>query len=180
MAAELSDAQLVHRCRAGEAEAWNELVERVSRYVYAIAVSGFRFREHDAEDVFQEVFVRVYDRLGSLRDDAAFRPWIAQLTRRVCLDRLAAGSREEPAGEVVAVDVDATTAELDEAFAVREALAGLSEPGRELPDDRRCAWDPVRDDRKPHLALFGEAAPALRGQHLVKVEEESSLPWRLV
>ncbi len=43
----------------------------------------FRFREHDAEDVFQEVFVRVYDRLGSLRDDAALRPWIAQLTRRV-------------------------------------------------------------------------------------------------
>ena len=66
--AELSDAQLVRRCCAGEAEAWNELVERFSRYVYAIAVSGFRFREHDAEDVFQEVFVRVYDRLWHLVD----------------------------------------------------------------------------------------------------------------
>jgi RNA polymerase sigma factor (sigma-70 family) len=134
MAGELSDAQLVHRCRAGEAEAWNELVERFSRYVYAIAVRGFRFGEHDAEDVFQEVFVRVYDRLGSLRDDAALRPWIAQLTRRVCLDRLAAGSREEPAGEVVAADVAATIAELDEAFAVREALSGLSEECREVLD----------------------------------------------
>jgi RNA polymerase sigma factor (sigma-70 family) len=144
MAAELSDAQLVHRCRAGEAEAWNELVERFSRYVYAIAVSGFRFREHDAEDVFQEVFVRVYDRLGSLRDDAAFRPWIAQLTRRVCLDRLAAGSREEPAGEVVAVDVDATIAELDEAFAVREALAGLSEECREVLDRFFCRDESYR------------------------------------
>ena len=144
MAAELSDAQLVHRCRAGEAEAWNELVERFSRYVYAIAVSGFRFREHDAEDVFQEVFVRVYDRLGSLRDDAAFRPWIAQLTRRVCLDRLAAGSREEPAGEVVAIDVDATIAELDEAFAVREALAGLSEECREVLDRFFCRDESYR------------------------------------
>jgi len=127
MTAELSDAQLVHRCRAGEAEAWNELVERFSRYVYAIIVRGFRFREQDAEDVFQEVFARVYDRLGSLRDDAAVRPWIAQLTRRVCLDRLAAGSREEPAGEIVAADVAATIAELNEAFVVQEALAGLSE-----------------------------------------------------
>src|SRR6266571_3546800 len=71
MTAELSDAKLVHRCRAGEAEAWNELVERFSRYVYAIIVRGFRFREREAEDVFQEVFARVYDRLGSLRDDAA-------------------------------------------------------------------------------------------------------------
>jgi RNA polymerase sigma factor (sigma-70 family) len=138
MAGELSDAQLVHRCRAGEAEAWNELVERFSRYVYAIAVRGFRFGEHDAEDVFQEVFVRVYDRLGSLRDDAALRPWIAQLTRRVCLDRLAAGSREEPVGEVVAADVEATIAELEEALAVREALSGLSEECREVLDRFFC------------------------------------------
>ena len=144
MAAELSDAQLVHRCRAGEAEAWNELVERFSRYVYAIAVRGFRFREHDAEDVFQEVFVRVYDRLGSLRDDAALRPWIGQLTRRVCLDRLAAGSREEPAAEVVATDVEATIAELDEAFAVREALAGLSEECREVLDRFFCRDESYR------------------------------------
>jgi DNA-directed RNA polymerase specialized sigma24 family protein len=64
------------------------------------AVRGFRFREHDAEEVFQEVFARVYDRLGSLREDAALRPWIAQLTRRICLDRLADGSHEEPAGEI--------------------------------------------------------------------------------
>ena len=144
MAIALSDAELVHRCRAGEAEAWNELVERFSRYVYAIAVRGFRFREHDAEDVFQEVFARVYDRLGSLRDDAALRPWIAQLTRRICLDRLAAGSREEPAGEMVTTDVEATIAELDEAFAVREALAGLSEDCREVLDRFFCRDESYR------------------------------------
>jgi RNA polymerase sigma factor (sigma-70 family) len=138
MTAELSDAQLVHRCRTGEAEAWNELVERFSRYVYAIIVRGFRLPEQDAEDVFQEVFTRVYDRLGSLRDDAAVRPWIAQLTRRVCLDRLAAGSREEPAREIVAEDVETTIAELNEAFAVRETLAGLSEDCREVLDRFFC------------------------------------------
>src|SRR2546428_9736898 len=134
MAATLTDAELVHRCRGGDANAWNELVERFSRYVYAIIVRSFRLREHDAEDVFQEVFARVYDRLDSLRDDAAVRPWIAQLTRRVCLDKLAAGSREGPAEEIVATDAEATTAELDEAFAVREALAGPSEDRREVLD----------------------------------------------
>ena len=58
MSMELSDAQLVGRCRAGEAAAWNELVERFSRYVYAIAVRAYRLAEHDAEDVFQDVFAR--------------------------------------------------------------------------------------------------------------------------
>jgi RNA polymerase sigma factor (sigma-70 family) len=148
MAAELSDAQLVHRFRAGDADAWNVLVDRYSRYVYAITVRGFRFREHDAEDVFQDVFARVYDRLGSLREDAALRPWIAQLTRRICLDRLAADAREEPAGEIVATDVEATIAELDEAFAVREALAGLSEDCREVLDRFFCRDESYRAIRE--------------------------------
>ena len=53
-----TDAQLVARCRAGDDDAWRELVERFSRYVYAIAVQAFRLPEADAEDVFQEVFAR--------------------------------------------------------------------------------------------------------------------------
>ena len=83
-----TDAELVQRCRTGDDNAWRELVDRFSRYVYAISVQGFRLPQQDAEDVFQEVFARVYERLGSLRDDEAVRPWIAQLTRRLCIDRL--------------------------------------------------------------------------------------------
>src|SRR5213596_2105372 len=90
----MSDGQLVARCRTGDPAAWNELVERFSRYVYAICVQAFRLGPHDAEDVFQEVFARVYEHLGRLRNDDAIRPWIAQLTRRLCIDRLRAGGRE--------------------------------------------------------------------------------------
>ena len=90
MAVEQTDAQLVSRCRAGDPEAWNEFVERFSRYVYAICGRGFRLAQHDAEDVFQEVFLKTYDRLDTLRNDEALRPWIAQMTRRCCIDRLAA------------------------------------------------------------------------------------------
>ena len=97
--AQLSDAELVSRCRTGEAAAWNELVERFSRYVYAIAVRVFRLPESDAEDVFQEVFARTYEHLDRLRDDAAIRPWLAQLTRRLCVDRLRAGGREQLSGD---------------------------------------------------------------------------------
>jgi RNA polymerase sigma-70 factor (ECF subfamily) len=119
-----SDAELVRACRAGEQDGWNELVERYSRYVYAIATRGFRLSDEDAEDVFQDVFTRIYTRLDSLRDDSALRPWIAQLTRRRCLDAIAA-RREVPAEELVdegSTDLD----EVEEAFEVREALTHLS------------------------------------------------------
>src|SRR5438105_5668986 len=127
-----SDAALVARCRAGEDEAWRELVERFSRYVYAIAVQAFRLPEHDAEDVFQEVFARTYERLESLRDDAAIRPWLGQLTRRLCIDCLRGGAREQlgesdPA-EAVTTDAEETIELLDEALDVHEAL-------RRLPGD---------------------------------------------
>src|SRR5438309_286178 len=92
----VADAELVRRCRRGDTEAWNLLVERYSRYVYAIAVQGFRLAPADAEDVFQDVFLRVYDRLHTLRNEEALRPWMAQLTRRCCLDRLAGSKTELP------------------------------------------------------------------------------------
>jgi RNA polymerase sigma-70 factor (ECF subfamily) len=134
MTAALSDAQLVQRCRDGDPQAWNELVERFSRYVFAICVQGFRLSPADAEDVFQEVFTRVYTRLDTLRDDSAVRPWIAQLTRRLCIDTVASRGREQPADTVEPERIERTLEELDEAFAVREALATLSEPCQEVLD----------------------------------------------
>jgi RNA polymerase sigma factor (sigma-70 family) len=130
----LSDADLVHRCREGNTEAWNELVERFSRYVYAVCLRGFGLTAHDAEDAFQDVFTRVYSRLDTLRADDAIRPWIAQLTRRVCLDRLAARAHELPVEDIEGESHEQTMDEIDEAFSVREALDELGEPCRELLD----------------------------------------------
>jgi RNA polymerase sigma factor (sigma-70 family) len=128
-------AQLVARCRNGDQEAWAALVERFSRYVYAIATQGFRLREHDAEDVFQEVFAKVYERLDSLRSDEAIQPWIAQLTRRVCVDRLRVSSREETTDETELADPDEDAiARIDEALDVHDAMAGLPENCREILD----------------------------------------------
>jgi RNA polymerase sigma factor (sigma-70 family) len=134
-----SDAQLVARCRTGDAAAWNELVERFSRYVYAISAQAFRLPPHDAEDVFQEVFARVYEHLDRLRSDDAIRPWIAQLTRRLCIDRLRAGRREGPAEEEIEpADVDETLATLDDALFVRAGLDAIGDPCREILDRFFC------------------------------------------
>jgi RNA polymerase sigma factor (sigma-70 family) len=134
--ATLSDGQLVARCRAGDPAAWNELVERFSRYVYAICVHGFRLRDADAEDVFQEVFARAYERLDSLRNDDAIQPWLAQLTRRLCIDRLRAQRREiaEDPGDLEPAGVDETLATLDEAMAVRASLDMIGDPCRDILD----------------------------------------------
>jgi RNA polymerase sigma factor (sigma-70 family) len=135
MAGGLTDAELVARCRKGEDAAWNELVERFSRYVYAICSQGFRLGADDAEDVFQEVFARAYEHLSRLRADEAVRPWLAQLTRRLCIDRIRAARRETPVDdELEPRDLDETLASLDEAMTVRACLESIDSSCREILD----------------------------------------------
>jgi RNA polymerase sigma factor (sigma-70 family) len=145
MAVEQSDAQLVSRCREGDAAAWNEFVERFSRYVYAICGRGFRLAQQDAEDVFQEVFARAFERLPELRSDDAVRPWLAQLTRRLCIDKLRLLARDTPSEEDVDEQaIDDVLAELDEAMTVRAALDKVGDPCREILERFFCRDESYR------------------------------------
>jgi RNA polymerase sigma factor (sigma-70 family) len=140
------DAELLARCRAGDQSAWEQLVERYSRYVYAIVVRGFRMGDHEAEDAFQDVFLRVYERLGTVRDGESLRPWIAQVTRRICIDRIAA--RERGAAAVAELEHEPADegelAGIEEAMDVHDALAGLDPPCREMLDRFFARDEPYR------------------------------------
>jgi RNA polymerase sigma factor (sigma-70 family) len=141
---EPSDAELVAGCRRGDPASWNALVERFSRYVSAIATQAFRLSEHDAEDVFQDVFTKTYERLDSLRSDDAIRPWIGQLTRNCCLDLLRSSSRVVLVEEPEERAVDDVMAKLDEAMTVRAGLAHLGEECQEVLDRFFCRDESYR------------------------------------
>ncbi|MGN6169877.1 MAG: RNA polymerase sigma factor [Solirubrobacteraceae bacterium] len=133
----LSDRDLVRACREGSERAWAELVQRFSRYVYAIASQAYGLADSDADDVFQEVFARTYEHLGRLRADEAIRPWIGQLTRRLAIDRLRASSREQPQAEALEAAQRREEPELERielALAVRAAMATLPEHCQEILD----------------------------------------------
>jgi RNA polymerase sigma factor (sigma-70 family) len=129
-----SDAELVERCRTGDEDAWRELVERFSRYVYAIT-QAFRLPKPDAEDVFQDVFAKTYERLADVRDGEAVRPWLAQITRRSCVDRVRSAARERPVEqELDQIAAEDRLGELEEAFTVQVALRTLPDDCREILD----------------------------------------------
>jgi len=76
-----TDADLVPRCRAGDEVAWRELVTRHTRKVFGLAYR-FTGRVDEAEDLTQEVFVKVYQTLGRYRESegpfgAGSWPWPA-------------------------------------------------------------------------------------------------------
>lgn len=128
-----TDAELVARCRGGDQSAWAELVDRYARYVYAIAVRVYRLGPDDAEDVFQEVFARVFERLDTLRDGDALRPWLAQTARNCAVDLLRRQGREIAVDEVPEEGDDGLE-RLDEALTVHSALDGMAPECREILD----------------------------------------------
>jgi RNA polymerase sigma factor (sigma-70 family) len=138
-----SDAELVARCRAGDQGAWEELVDRYARYVHAIVTRVYRLEAPDAEDAFQEVFARIFERLDTLRDVDALRPWIAQTTRNCAVDALRRAGRDVVV-EQVPDDVDDSVARLDEALTVHAALDQLSPDCHEILDRFFCRDESYR------------------------------------
>jgi len=80
------DAQLVQQCLQGDGSAWEELVRRHTRRIYNIC---YRFvgNRTEAEDLSQEVFLRVYRTLVSYRSaHGGFVTWMTSVTRNLLID----------------------------------------------------------------------------------------------
>jgi RNA polymerase sigma-70 factor (ECF subfamily) len=80
------DSTLVERCLAGNAEAWEDLVRQHTRRVYGICYR-FTGRDSEAQDLTQDVFLRVFRALGSFRaSEGCFATWLTRLTRNLLID----------------------------------------------------------------------------------------------
>jgi RNA polymerase sigma-70 factor (ECF subfamily) len=80
------DAQLVERCLQGQETAWEDLVKAHTRRVYAICYR-FAGKDSEAQDLTQEVFMRVFRTLKSFRaGEGSFTVWLSRLTRNLLID----------------------------------------------------------------------------------------------
>lgn len=81
-----TDKSLVERCLAGEDLAWDELVRTHTKRVYGLC---YRFTNNatEAQDLTQEVFLRIFKSVKSFRaDEGNFTTWMARLTRNLLID----------------------------------------------------------------------------------------------
>jgi RNA polymerase sigma factor (sigma-70 family) len=124
---------LVTRARNGDRQAWDALVERYAPLIWSIC-RRHRLTDTDACDVGQNVWLRLVDRLGALRDPAALPGWLATTTRRECARVLCAAREPLAAGSGLDADTlpdeQAVTAErqllaAERHAALREALLDL-------------------------------------------------------
>src|SRR5574339_894293 len=96
----MADSDLITRAAGGDPAAFQELVERHRSMVYRVAYQ-FAGNHHDAEDIAQEVFIKVYRSLDRFRQDAQLTSWMYRIVMNACSDhrRRRAPSAVAPFGE---------------------------------------------------------------------------------
>src|SRR3954471_15231493 len=90
----MADAELIARAAGGDAAAFQALVERHRSMVYRVAFQ-FAGNHHDAEDIAQDVFIKVYRSLDRFRQDAQLSSWMYRIVMNACIDHR---RRSAPAG----------------------------------------------------------------------------------
>src|SRR4051795_5156293 len=81
------DRQLIARLHAGDESAVQELAERYSSRIFQLAMRHMKNRE-DAEEVTQDVLMKVYRKIGAFRGDSALSSWIYRITFNTAMSRL--------------------------------------------------------------------------------------------
>ena len=88
------EKSLVERCRKGEDEAWRELVETFGQKIYSVAYH-FTLKREDAEELAQEIFLKIFENLHRYDGSFPLVAWIVSLSRNLCIDRYRRRKREK-------------------------------------------------------------------------------------
>jgi RNA polymerase sigma-70 factor (ECF subfamily) len=103
-AAAASTEHLIERCLAGDQTAWDEIVRQHWRKVFNVAYK-FVGRHEEAEDLTQDIFLKVFRSLDTFDRRANFQTWLISVSRNLCIDHYRSVRKER---ETIDRDVDAS------------------------------------------------------------------------
>ena len=116
-------AALIRRCIAGDAAAWEEIVLRYHRKIYNICYR-FAGSADDAQDLAQEVFIKMYKTLNTYDGErAAFMTWVTTITRNLLVDHFRKTKHDR-----MTDSLDAPVSEHEDAVALSEKIVDAKAP----------------------------------------------------
>jgi len=118
-----ADLELAARCRAGDADAFEELYRQHARRLFSLVVRMIGSVE-DAEDLLQEVFLQAHRKLAGFRGESTLGTWLYRLTMNHCLDHLR-GRQAKMSRATDSLDDEGTVEPMAPAPAVPEAIGAL-------------------------------------------------------
>ena len=142
------EMELIREAQAGSRAAFDALVRQYEHQVLRLALH-LTGSEHDAEDIYQDAFLKAYRYIGNFRFECSFYTWIYRIVTNLCLDQL---RRRKTRREDQAVLVDHSGDEIDLLASVSDNRS-FSNPDREL--DRKVLGERIQ-------AALGKLTPRER------------------
>jgi RNA polymerase sigma-70 factor (ECF subfamily) len=127
MLARASEAELIREAQSGSRGAFDSLVRQYEQQVLRLALH-LTGSEHDAEDIYQEAFLKAYRYLGNFRFECSFYTWIYRIVTNLCLDQM---RRRKTRREGNGVLTDYSGEEIDLLASVSDDRS-FSNPAKEL------------------------------------------------
>jgi RNA polymerase sigma-70 factor, ECF subfamily len=131
------EMELIREAQAGSRAAFDSLVRQYEQQVLRLALH-LTGSEHDAEDIYQEAFLKAYRYLGNFRFECSFYTWIYRIVTNLCLDQM---RRRKTRREDHAVYVDHSGDEIDLLASVSDDRS-FSSPAKEL--DRKVLGEKIQ------------------------------------
>jgi RNA polymerase sigma-70 factor, ECF subfamily len=88
-----TETDLLAECRNGSRKAFESLYQTNQKRVYSVALNFFGGNREMAEDVTQQVFLKIFNKIGDFRAEAEFTTWLYRITVNACLDEQRKTSR---------------------------------------------------------------------------------------
>jgi len=144
---------LIERCLAGDQDAWGQIVRQHWRKVFNVSYK-FTGKHDEAEDLTQDIFVKIFKSLHTFDRRANFQTWLISISRNLCIDHYRSVRKER---ETISRDIDSR--EMGTATRVEPGpLAGIE-----------------REDQRALLRLaLNQLAPTLRSAVLLRDIKEMS------
>ena len=133
----LPEVELIREAQAGSRTAFDALVRQYEHQVLRLALH-LTGSEHDAEDIYQEAFLKAYRYIGNFRFECSFYTWIYRIVTNLCLDQL---RRRKTRREDRSVVVDHSGEEIDLLASVSDERS-YSNPAKEL--DRKQLGEKIQ------------------------------------
>jgi len=139
-----ADRDLIRRLQSGDDTAVHELAERYGSRIFQLAMRYMKNRE-DAEEVVQDVLLKVYRKADAFRGDAAFSSWIYRITFNTAMSRLRTSRKARAA----------------DAERERTLAAVAAADGERAPDRQPADWTGMPDEELLRLQLRDAVAVAI-------------------
>lgn len=135
----LTEKQLINRLKNGDAQALKAIMERYQDYVYTLVIQMVKSNDA-AEELTQDVFIKVYNKIGTYEERAKFTTWLYTITYRTCLNFL---EKKQIVFNITELTSDANHTEHQKDDPFYNEQAALLDDTFETDEKQKILWNAI-------------------------------------